>query len=88
MALALVYNRAVGPIPRWFTGGSLYAAQSANEVFMEQMKKSYTKPTLLAHGSVEVITGYAGSHDVFGGGFLSQSAKCKSKQHGPADFGS
>ena len=55
---------------------------------MEQMKKSYTKPTLLAHGSVEVITGYAGSHDVFGGGFLSQSAKCKSKQHGPADFGS
>ena len=55
---------------------------------MEQTKKPYTKPTLQAHGSVEVITGFVGGHDVFGGGFLSQGAKCKSKTHGPADFGS
>jgi hypothetical protein len=54
---------------------------------MDQIKKPYTKPTLQAHGSVEVITGFTG-HDVFGGGFLSQGAKAKSKKHGPADFGS
>lgn len=52
---------------------------------MEQMKKQYAKPALKLHGSVETITGFTGEHDVFGGGFLSTSAKCKSKIHGPAD---
>lgn len=51
-------------------------------------KKTYAKPTVTAHGAVEEITGYAGGHDVFGGGFLSQGAKSKAKKHGPADFGS
>lgn len=51
-------------------------------------KKQYNKPTLQAHGTVEHVTGFTGGHDVFGGGFLSQGAKCKAKKHGPADFGS
>lgn len=52
---------------------------------MEQMKKQYSKPALKLHGTVEAITGFGPSHDVFGGGFLSTNAKCKSKIHGPAD---
>jgi hypothetical protein len=52
---------------------------------MEQMKKKYAKPALKLHGSVEAVTGFTGEHDVFGGGFLSTAAKCKSKDHGPAD---
>ena len=51
-------------------------------------KKQYNKPTLQTHGTVELITGYTAGHDVFGGGFLSQGAKCKAKKQGPADFGS
>ncbi|MDB5716162.1 MAG: hypothetical protein JWO15_3559 [Sphingomonadales bacterium] len=50
-------------------------------------KKNYVKPVLSSHGTVEVVTGFTG-HDVFGGGFLSQGAKCKAKKQGPADFGS
>jgi hypothetical protein len=52
---------------------------------MEQNKKQYVKPALKRHGSVEAITGFGGTHDVFGGGFLSTNAKCKSTGHGPAD---
>lgn len=55
---------------------------------MGQNKKTYAKPQLQVHGSVEAITGYAGDHDVFGGGFLSPKSKAKAKRHGPADFGS
>ncbi|HEX5656408.1 MAG TPA: hypothetical protein VFX59_04400 [Polyangiales bacterium] len=51
---------------------------------MEQMKKQYAKPALKLHGSVESVTGFTGEHDVFGGGFLSTKAKCKSDTHGPA----
>lgn len=51
------------------------------------MKKTYKKPLLNSHGTVEAVTGFV-AHDVFGGGFLSQGAKCKSKTHGAADFGS
>ncbi|MET0341617.1 MAG: hypothetical protein ABW252_11500 [Polyangiales bacterium] len=50
-------------------------------------KKSYSKPVLHVHGSVEQITGFTGK-DVFGGGFLSPYSKAAAKKHGPADFGS
>lgn len=52
------------------------------------MKKAYSKPALKSHGAVETVTGFVGSHDVFGGGFLSPNCKAKAKAHGPADFGS
>ncbi len=55
---------------------------------MGQNKKTYAKPQLQVHGSVEAITGYSGDHDVFGGGFLSPKSKAKAKKQGPADFGS
>ena len=55
---------------------------------MEQTKKPYTKPALQLHGSVEVLTGFGGQHDVFGGGFLSPNCKAKAKSHGAADFAS
>ena len=55
---------------------------------MEQMKKTYVKPELQVHGSVEAITGFTGGSDIFGGGFLSPKCKAKAKKQGPADFGS
>ena len=53
-----------------------------------EKKKSYSKPVLQVHGSVEAITGFTGGKDVFGGGFLSPYSKAAAKKHGPADFGS
>jgi hypothetical protein len=53
---------------------------------MQQSKKPYAKPELSVHGSVEAITGFTGSHDVFGGGFLSSRSKAAAKKQGPSDF--
>lgn len=71
--------------PLYFDGSSP-AVASANEVFMEQTKKLYTKPTLQVHGSVESVTRFGGDHDVFGGGFLSPKRKASAVKHGPSDF--
>lgn len=51
-------------------------------------KKKYQAPALRILGTVEKLTGYTSTHDVFGGGFLSSRSKAVANKQAPSDFSS